>query len=65
MTVVRLRLVCLPDATEVALGVLRASEETEFVYHPGWLSLIIALLAGVVGMVAQPRAPRSRAPRAT
>ena len=33
-------------------GDIRASNETEFVYHPGWLSLVTAVLAGVVGMVA-------------
>ena len=33
-------------------GDIRASNDTEFVYHPGWLSLVTAVLAGVVGMVA-------------
>lgn len=42
-----LRAVGLAATTDV-----RSSQGTEFVYHPGWLSLITALVAGVVGMVA-------------
>ncbi|MHA3703399.1 DUF389 domain-containing protein [Jatrophihabitans sp. YIM 134969] len=34
------------------VGDVRTSDQTEFVYHPGWLSLVTALVAGVVGMVA-------------
>lgn len=40
------------------LGVIHLSDiagpgrETEFIYHPGWLSLATAVVAGVAGMVA-------------
>ena len=31
---------------------LAASTETEFIYHPGWFSLITALVAGAAGTLA-------------
>jgi uncharacterized hydrophobic protein (TIGR00271 family) len=31
---------------------LLGGTETEFIYHPGWLSLIIALVAGAAGMLS-------------
>jgi uncharacterized hydrophobic protein (TIGR00271 family) len=45
--VIVLRALGLADHADVI-----TSDQTEFVYHPGWLSLITALVAGVVGMVA-------------
>lgn len=47
VVVLALRGVGLAHAVDI-----RTSEQTEFVYHPGWYSLVTALLAGVAGMIA-------------